>query len=101
MGRGYLPDVDSLWTGLGVVAVVVVVVLVLVALFLAYRLIRKHRQVNQPDTPMPTKVAYWLSLAYTVFPVDALPDPIYLDDIAVLTGSLIYVTTTLRKKDKD
>ncbi len=92
---------ESLWTTLGVVAVVVIIVFVLVALFLLVKLIRKHRQVHQPGTPVPTKVAYWLSLAYTVFPFDLLPDPVYFDDIVVLTGGLIYVSRSLTKKTRE
>ncbi|WP_410653782.1 YkvA family protein [Amycolatopsis sp. cmx-4-54] len=92
---------ESLWTTLGVVALVVVVVLVLVALFLVVKLVRKHRQVHQPGTPVPTKVAYWISLAYTVFPFDLLPDPVYIDDIVVLTSGLFYVSRSLTKKARD
>ncbi|WP_235783786.1 YkvA family protein [Amycolatopsis orientalis] len=82
-------------------AIVVLVVLVLAALFLVIKLVRKHRQVHRPDTPVPTKIAYWLSLVYTVFPFDLLPDPIYFDDIVVLTGGLIYVGKSLNKKTRD
>ncbi len=92
---------DSLPATLGVVAIVVLVVLVLAALFLVIKLVRKHRQVHRPDTPVPTKIAYWLSLVYTVFPFDLLPDPIYFDDIVVLTGGLIYVGKSLNKKTRD
>ncbi|MEV7552140.1 DUF1232 domain-containing protein [Amycolatopsis sp. NPDC089917] len=92
---------ESLWATLGVVAVVVIIVFVLVALFLAVKLVRKHRQVHQPDTPVPAKVAYWLSLAYTVFPFDLLPDPVYFDDIVVLTGGLIYVSKSLTRKTRE
>ncbi|RSN25568.1 hypothetical protein DMC61_27720 [Amycolatopsis sp. WAC 04169] len=92
---------ESLWTTLGVVAVVVVVILVLVALFLVVKLVRKHRQVHQPGTPVPTKVAYWVSLAYTVFPFDLLPDPVYFDDIVILAGGLVYVSKSLTKKARD
>ncbi|GAA2983726.1 YkvA family protein [Actinokineospora diospyrosa] len=87
---------DSLWTWLGLL----VVVLVLIAVVLVVMLVRKHRRVHQPDTPVPTKVAYWLSLAYTAFPIDVLPDPVYFDDIVVLTSGLIYVSTSLRRKDR-
>ncbi|QXV55762.1 YkvA family protein [Amycolatopsis sp. TNS106] len=92
---------ESLWTTLGVVAVVVVIVLVLVALFLVAKLVRKHRQVHQPGTPVPTKAAYWVSLAYTVFPFDLLPDPVYFDDIVVLASGLVYVSRSLTKKARD
>jgi uncharacterized membrane protein YkvA (DUF1232 family) len=92
---------DELLADLGVVAIVLVVVLILGALFLVVRLVRKHKRVHQPGTPVPTKVAYWLSLIYTVVPVDLLPDPVYFDDIVVLTGGLIYVTRSLRSQRQD
>ncbi|MGW4832995.1 YkvA family protein [Amycolatopsis japonica] len=92
---------ESLWTTLGVVAVVVIIAFVLITLFLLVKLVRKHRQVHRPDTPVPTKVTYWLSLAYTVFPFDLLPDPVYFDDIVVLAGGLIYVSKSLTKKTRE
>ncbi|GLW95005.1 YkvA family protein [Actinokineospora globicatena] len=89
---------DSLLNNLGTVAIVLIVVLIVIAVVLVVALVRKHRRVHQPDTPVPTKVAYWLSLAYTALPVDVLPDPIYFDDIVVLTSGLLFVSTSLRRK---
>lgn len=91
---------DNLLATFGVIAVVLIAVLVLVACFLVFRLVRKHKQVHRPGTPVPTKAAYWLSLAYTAFPVDLLPDPIYFDDIVVLASGLIYVTQSLRRQSR-
>lgn len=88
----------DLLAALGVIAIVLVVVLILIALFLVFQLVRKHRKVHQAGTPVQTKVAYWLSLAYTVFPLDLLPDPIYFDDIVALTTGLLYVTRSLRRQ---
>lgn len=82
-------------------AVVLIAVFVLIALFLVVKLVRKHRQVHRPDTPVPTKVAYWISLVYAVFPIDLLPDPVYFDDIVVLIGGLIYVSRSLTKKARN
>ena len=44
------------------------------------------------------KVAFWGALAYTVFPIDLLPDPIYLDDMGVLTAAAIYLTRQIAKR---
>jgi hypothetical protein len=44
------------------------------------------------------KVAFYGSLIYTFFPIDLLPDPIYLDDMAVLGGALVYLTRLARKR---
>ncbi|MET7398629.1 YkvA family protein [Dactylosporangium sp. NPDC005572] len=38
------------------------------------------------------KVAFWGAIIYTIFPVDLLPDPIYLDDVGVLGAALLYLT---------
>ncbi len=92
---------ESPLSSLGTAAVVLIVVLVLVALLLLISLVRKHRKVHRPDTPVPTKVAYWVSLVYTVFPIDALPDPIYADDIVVLASGLVFVSRSLRRQARD
>lgn len=68
-----------------------------VAVFLVVSLIRKHRQVNRPDTPLPLKFGYYASIIYTIFPVDLLPDPLLIDDIGVLLGALLYVSRGLKK----
>ena len=91
---------DTLLSTLGVIAIGLVIILVLVVLFLIFMLVRKHRQVHQQHIPVSTKVAYWLSLVYTVFPVDLLPDPVYFDDIVVLISGLIYVNTSLRRQNR-
>ncbi|MCW2504038.1 MAG: hypothetical protein JWO79_2322, partial [Actinomycetia bacterium] len=44
------------------------------------------------------KIAFWGALIYTVFPIDLLPDPIYLDDMGVLAGSAIYLTRLIHKR---
>jgi hypothetical protein len=43
------------------------------------------------------KVAFYGALAYTILPVDLLPDPVYLDDMGVLAGALIYLTRLAQK----
>lgn len=44
------------------------------------------------------KVAFYGSLLYTFFPIDLLPDPIYLDDMGVLAAALIYLTNLVRRR---
>ena len=44
-----------------------------------------------------THSALWTALIYAVFPVDLLPDPIYLDDIGVMAGAIGYITHLARK----
>jgi hypothetical protein len=43
-------------------------------------------------------VAFYGALIYTIFPVDLLPDPVYLDDMGVLTAALIYLTKLYHKR---
>ena len=92
-------DID--WSGpAGVVLVIAVVVAVasgLVAAFLLVKLVKKHREVNRPDTPFPVKFVYYASLVYAIFPIDLLPDPALIDDIGVLAGALLYVSRAVKK----
>src|SRR5690606_36681710 len=44
------------------------------------------------------KVAFRVVPIYTFLPVDLLPDPIYLDDMAVVGTALIYLTRLWRKR---
>jgi hypothetical protein len=44
------------------------------------------------------KFAFYGALLYTILPVDLLPDPIYLDDMGVLAGTLIYLTRLVHKR---
>ncbi|MBO4208162.1 hypothetical protein GSF22_19435 [Micromonospora echinofusca] len=60
------------------------------AVVLAVRVLRTRRLLG--ELGMGGRVAFYGALIYTVFPVDLLPDPIYLDDMGVLAGALIYLT---------
>ncbi len=86
----------EVWIAIGVV----VVIIGLVTLYGAIRLIRKlvstKRHLGALDTG--GKIAFYGSLIYTIFPIDILPDPIYLDDMAVLGGALLYLTHLAKKK---
>ena len=65
------------------------------AVWLAIRLVRTRRMLTELGAG--GKVAFYGALIYTVFPVDLLPDPIYLDDMGVLTAALIYLTRQVQK----
>jgi hypothetical protein len=82
-----------------VVALVVGVVAVL-TLYGAIRLGRKLFATRRVLGDLGTggKVAFYGSLLYTFFPIDILPDPIYLDDMVVLGGALVYLTKLARKR---
>jgi uncharacterized membrane protein YkvA (DUF1232 family) len=78
--------------GLGLLALVTLVFAVKFAL----RLLATKRMLGELGTG--GKVAFYGALLYTVFPVDLLPDPIYLDDIGVLAAALTVLTKTLRSR---
>jgi uncharacterized membrane protein YkvA (DUF1232 family) len=44
------------------------------------------------------KLVFWGAVLYTIFPIDVLPDPIYLDDVTVLTGALWFLTRLVRRQ---
>ncbi|EWC64319.1 hypothetical protein UO65_0363 [Actinokineospora spheciospongiae] len=81
----------------GPLLITVAVVGGIIVLGLLFALWRKYRMIRSAETPLPAKVAFWGSIAYTVLPIDLLPDPILFDDIGVLLGALTYITTTARK----
>ncbi|SCG62583.1 Protein of unknown function [Micromonospora halophytica] len=66
------------------------------AVLLAVRVVRARRMLG--TLGVGGKVAFYGALIYTVFPVDVLPDPIYLDDVGVLAGALIYLTRLARQR---
>ena len=77
---------------LGVVAFLVLATLLGIAIYLLVKLLRLFSVVRSEAMPVAGKLSFWAALAYTVFPVDVLLDPVYLDDIGVLSAALAYVT---------
>nr|WP_055471073.1 YkvA family protein [Streptomyces pathocidini] len=71
-----------------VVGGVVVAVTLTVAVRLLIRLVRTRRLLGEAGVPVSGKVTFWAAVAYLVFPVDLLPDPILLDDIGFLLLAL-------------
>jgi uncharacterized membrane protein YkvA (DUF1232 family) len=67
------------------------------ALRLTFKLVAVKRALGQLGGG--GKAAYWAALAYLILPVDILPDPIYLDDMAVVGGALFFLTRLLRKQE--
>ncbi|MGW2046448.1 DUF1232 domain-containing protein [Streptomyces sp. NPDC001858] len=75
-------------TTLVVVAVVVAAVLFAVAAAVLVRLVRARRGLRRAGLPTGPRWVFWGAVAYFVLPADALPDPVYLDDIGVLLLAL-------------
>ena len=82
------------WILVGAAALVVGAVTLFFALRLTFKLVAVKRALSQVGGG--GKVAYWAALAYLILPVDLLPDPIYLDDMAVVGGVLFFLTKLLR-----
>ena len=80
--------------GIGLLALVTLIVAVKFAL----RLLATKRMLGELGTG--GKVAFYGALLYTIFPVDLLPDPIYLDDIGVLATALAILTKALHARRK-
>lgn len=92
-----MSDGWDLLSTLGVVALVLVIVSAVVVLGLAIVMVRRHRKVHQPGVPVSAKVSYYGSIIYALSPVDALPDPVLIDDIGVLAAALVYVGHVVKK----
>jgi uncharacterized membrane protein YkvA (DUF1232 family) len=82
-----------------IVAAILVVgaVTLFFALRLTFKLVAVKRALGQLGAG--GKFAYWAALAYLIFPIDVLPDPIYLDDMAVVGGALFFLGRLLRKQE--
>ncbi|MEU6773664.1 DUF1232 domain-containing protein [Streptomyces sp. NPDC046759] len=75
-------------TTLLVIGAVVAAVLLAVALGLLVRLVRARRMLLRAGLPAGPRWVFWGAVAYLLLPTDLLPDPVYLDDIAVLLLAL-------------
>jgi hypothetical protein len=84
------------WIAVGIAVAVIGVITLYGAIRLLVKLFRMRRSIG--DLTTGGKIAFYGSLLYTIFPVDLLPDPIYLDDMAVLGAALVYLTRLLRKR---
>ncbi|MFJ9820138.1 YkvA family protein [Streptomyces sp. NPDC101151] len=71
-----------------VIAAVVAVLLLAVAVGLLVRLVRARRTLQRAGLPTGPRWVFWGAVLYLVLPTDLLPDPVYLDDIAVLLVAL-------------
>ncbi|MFI9808415.1 DUF1232 domain-containing protein [Streptomyces sp. NPDC052301] len=75
-------------TTLLVIGAVVAAALLAVAVGLLVRLVRARRTLQRAGLPTGPRWVFWGAVAYLLLPTDLLPDPVYLDDIAVLLLAL-------------
>ncbi|MFD7293741.1 YkvA family protein [Streptomyces sp. NPDC059897] len=76
---------STAWIVLGTLAAVAMLV---AAAVLLVRVFKARRLLVDAGIPLHNKALFWAAVAYTISPVDLLPDPIYLDDIGVLLVAL-------------
>lgn len=84
------------WVWIAVTVLVIGGITLVAAIWFARRLIVTRRALG--ELGVNDKIAYYGALAYMIFPVDLLPDPIYLDDIGVLAAAVLYLTKSLRER---
>jgi hypothetical protein len=95
--RGTLRDVSrEAWIVVGVIVAIIAVATAYGAFRVGRKLFATKRMLGELGTG--GKIAFYGSLLYTFFPVDLLPDPIYLDDMGVLAAALIYLTNLVRRR---
>jgi uncharacterized membrane protein YkvA (DUF1232 family) len=80
---------DELVYGLFVIGGLLLVGLLVLAIVLAVRVWKTGKYLQAMGAG--GKFAFWGALIYTISPIDLLPDPIYLDDVGVLGGALLYL----------
>jgi hypothetical protein len=95
-----MPDGSGLssqtWTLILVLGGIIALATLVGAIVLAVKVVRTRRMLG--DLGAGGKVAFWGAMIYTVLPVDLIPDPVYLDDMGVLTAALIYLTRLVHKR---
>jgi uncharacterized membrane protein YkvA (DUF1232 family) len=86
---------DEWFYALFVIGALLLIACLVLAIVLAVRVWKtgKHLQ----TLGVSSKWVLWGAIIYTVLPVDLLPDPIYLDDVGVLGGALIYLSRLVVK----
>ncbi|MCX4835728.1 DUF1232 domain-containing protein [Streptomyces sp. NBC_00006] len=76
---------STTWIVLGTLAALAMLVVVVVLLV---RVFKARKLLVDAGIPLHNKALFWAAVAYTISPVDLMPDPIYLDDIGVLLLAL-------------
>ncbi|MBB5868452.1 hypothetical protein F4553_001831 [Allocatelliglobosispora scoriae] len=84
------------WIAVAIVVAIIAAVTIFGAVKLARRLWKTKKTLNELGAG--GNWVFWGAMAYTIFPIDILPDPIYLDDMGVLGAALIYLTRLVQKK---
>ncbi|GIF67692.1 hypothetical protein Ais01nite_57270 [Asanoa ishikariensis] len=83
------------WIAVIVAGAIVLVGAVIGTVILLVRVFRVRNQLG--ELGFGGKFAFYGAVIFTFFPVDLLPDPIYLDDMGVLGLALLYLNSLLRR----
>ncbi|MFE2165774.1 YkvA family protein [Streptomyces sp. NPDC059447] len=85
------------------VATVLTVGLAIAAAVLLVRVFKARRLLLDAGIPLHDKALFWVAVAYTISPVDLIPDPVYLDDIGILLLALraLHAAATAARADKE
>ncbi|MFI5912840.1 hypothetical protein [Dactylosporangium sp. NPDC051541] len=81
---------EELFYALLVIGGLLLIALLVVAIVLAVRVWKTGKYLQAMG--VGGRWVFWGAIIYTIFPIDLLPDPIYLDDVGVLGGALIYLS---------
>ncbi|WP_432828414.1 YkvA family protein [Dactylosporangium sp. CA-092794] len=81
---------DELFYALFVVGGLLLLALLVLAIVLAVRVWKTGKYLQAMG--VGGRWVFWAALIYTISPIDLLPDPIYLDDVGVLGGALLYLS---------
>jgi hypothetical protein len=84
------------WIAIGIGLVVVAILTFVGVVRLLLKVLRMRSHLGELGGG--GKVAFWAAMIYTFLPFDLLPDPIYLDDMAVVGTALFYLTRLWRKR---
>jgi uncharacterized membrane protein YkvA (DUF1232 family) len=91
--------VDSTTTVI-VIAAVLAAMLLAVAVGVLVRLVRTRRTMRRAGLPTGPKWVFWGAVLYFILPTDLMPDPVYLDDIAVLLLALRTMRNSLGEQEE-
>ncbi|MER5810101.1 YkvA family protein [Streptomyces sp. NPDC002033] len=82
---------------------VLALALAVIAAVLLVRVFAARRLLLDAGIPLRDKALFWVAVAYTISPVDLIPDPVYLDDIGVLLLALrsLHAAATAAKGPAD
>jgi hypothetical protein len=83
------------WTVVIVLGSIVALASLVGAIMLAVRVWRTRAMLSQLGAG--GRFAFYGALVYLVLPIDVLPDPIYLDDMGILAGALLYLGRLVSK----